>query len=194
MSIGAFMDQCDYPIACVNVLDFPNLTPDIPHFISCVFPICKHSLILTINRSMDDLSHAWMGTIGYSWVKTSQVATKRVLSKDANQLRASMGIKGEKRKNVYELSGPETIRFDSQRMMNWVLITKAGFYTFVHHDSNGLLTWVMVSTGSKIWGLWRIKDHTGTQIGQWRAHMDTGFDRCKSGDLFNALLVRGAVL
>jgi hypothetical protein len=144
---------------------------------------------------MDDLSHAWMTTVGYSWVKKSQVATKRILSKEANQFRARMNITTEKRKQGYDISGPETVRFDSQRMMNWVLVTKAGYYTFVHHDSNGLITWVTVLTGSKIWGCWRIQDHTGTQQGQWKRHMDTGFHRHKSdGDLLNALLVRGAIL
>jgi hypothetical protein len=147
---------------------------------------------------MDDLSHAWMSTVTYSWVKPSQVASggnKRILSKGAARLRAQMNLTADKRKCSYEVSGPETVRFDSQRMMNWVLVTKAGYYTFVHHDSNGLLTWVMVLTGSKIWGLWKIQDHTNTQRGQWKAHMQRGFDKQKSdGDLFNALLVRGAVL
>lgn len=139
-----------------------------------------------------------MTTVTYSWLKPSKVAlggNKRILSKDATQRRAQMNLPKDNREPRYEISGPETVRFDSQRMMNWVLMTKAGFYTFIHHDSNGLLTWVMVLAGSKIWGLWKVQDHSNSQRGQWKTHLERGFDKKKSdGDLFNALLVREAVL
>jgi hypothetical protein len=137
-----------------------------------------------------------MSTVNLSFVDLPKVApTKRTLSKGAKEARASLGIHKDLREVKFKSTGPEVVRFDTQRMMNWILITNAGYYTYIHHDSNGLLTWAMVGIGSKCWGTWDIKDHTTTAKGQWEAHMLKGFHREKSdGDLHNALLTRGTVM
>jgi hypothetical protein len=49
------------------------------------------------------------------------------------------------------IPGMQIIRADAWKQQHWHLLTHARFPTWVHHDAAGLLTWVKVGTGMKIW-------------------------------------------
>lgn len=47
--------------------------------------------------------------------------------------------------------GPEYIESDVDKMRRWILLSAALFYTWPHHDAAGLITWISLLTGMKIW-------------------------------------------
>jgi hypothetical protein len=51
------------------------------------------------------------------------------------------------------VAGPQVIRMCTWQMMQWNLLTHAGFVTFPHKDANGLCTWIYSHTGVKIWAI-----------------------------------------
>jgi hypothetical protein len=48
-------------------------------------------------------------------------------------------------------TGPIVVSHDQIRSENWVLVTHGGAYTALHHDAEGLATYVAVNCGAKIW-------------------------------------------
>jgi hypothetical protein len=68
------------------------------------------------------------------------------------------------------LEGPQVIRMCTWKMMQWNLISHAGFATHIHKDSNGLCTWIYAHTGLKIWAVIRPKyksrDNTRAKVQQ----------------------------
>lgn len=51
----------------------------------------------------------------------------------------------------------DNLPYDIQRMRHWALMANGGFVTHPHHDAHGLATWVAVTTGAKMWTLFRAK-------------------------------------
>jgi hypothetical protein len=49
------------------------------------------------------------------------------------------------------LQGIQYARADLWKQQHWHLLTHAGFPTSIHHDAAGVLSWVKVGTGMKIW-------------------------------------------
>jgi hypothetical protein len=63
--------------------------------------------------------------------------------------------KGKKSSRVW--IGPQVILFDNWRTMGWDLLTHGGFLTYPHHDADGFCTFLYPRSGSKIWGIIRVK-------------------------------------
>lgn len=54
---------------------------------------------------------------------------------------------------------PKTVPLDLLLARHWNLVTMAGFYTWPHHDANGLCTWGSVQgDGAKLWGIITFRD------------------------------------
>ena len=54
--------------------------------------------------------------------------------------------------------GPQTMLHDFWRGQGWDIVTHSGFLTYNHHDVSGFLTYVYPRSGSKIWGIIRIRN------------------------------------
>ena len=53
--------------------------------------------------------------------------------------------------------GPQVILYDMWRGQGWDIITHGGFFTYVHHDASGAVTFVTPRSGEKIWGIVKAK-------------------------------------
>ncbi|KAI6042282.1 hypothetical protein EDC04DRAFT_2601068 [Pisolithus marmoratus] len=62
----------------------------------------------------------------------------------------------EKGKEFY---GVHTMHEDAERLWGWDLLTHGGFLTYPHHDAEGLCTYIMVLSGTKIWGYFNMGTH-----------------------------------
>jgi hypothetical protein len=95
--------------------------------------------------------------------------------------------------------GPETVSFDCFKLRTWHLLTMAGFYTYPHHDSDGLCTWVTMQGGVKIWGIRRLPREPAT-VSEWsllqEKYLKGQSDAIplEFGDIFNLFLCPGSVL
>ncbi|KAI0065656.1 hypothetical protein BV25DRAFT_1913669 [Artomyces pyxidatus] len=56
-------------------------------------------------------------------------------------------------------SGTGLVTIDAFHFRHWDLMTTASFYTWPHHDANGLCTWASVRDGCKFWGIVRFKSN-----------------------------------
>ena len=50
-----------------------------------------------------------------------------------------------------QVGGPFEIKFDIGRLRRWTLLTGPYFFTYPHYDASGLATFMVVTTGMKIW-------------------------------------------
>lgn len=55
----------------------------------------------------------------------------------------------------------DLVRPDVWRLRYWTLLHHGGFFTYPHHDANGLATWIIPEAGFKFWGILRPKGLTG---------------------------------
>jgi len=98
--------------------------------------------------------------------------------------------------------GLQAIAFDCFRMRNWHLVTMAGFFTYTHHDSDSLNTWISVCGGAKIWGIHRLPKVTGKPgvLKAWEALQEHYLVQqnkailLEDGDVFNLFLCEGSIL
>ncbi|KAF8065969.1 hypothetical protein FPV67DRAFT_1670545 [Lyophyllum atratum] len=61
--------------------------------------------------------------------------------------------------NLPEILKGERLVGDFHRARSWALLHHAGVLTFIHHDAEGLLTFIRILIGGKMWGIVRPKDY-----------------------------------
>jgi hypothetical protein len=98
---------------------------------------------------------------------------------------------------LYAFKGPEAVRVDTWKSVQWDVLTAAGFYTLPRHDNHGYLTYVTMLSGMKLWSLLKLKRGCtdsallfGRQLQV--ATSDTAYRELCEQD--NLCLVRGTVL
>lgn len=62
---------------------------------------------------------------------------------------------------------------DSIKLRRWALMASGGFVTHIHHDANGLSTWVSVTVGAKLWTFFRCVHQEPSRIFQARKKLAT---------------------
>jgi hypothetical protein len=72
---------------------------------------------------------------------------KRLPTKESQQ------YKEPKDQQTQRLYAAQVIRLDSWALMQWNIISHAGFLTHHHKDANGLCTWMYAHTGVKLWAV-----------------------------------------
>lgn len=82
---------------------------------------------------------------------------------------------------------------DSVRLRRWALMASGGFVTHVHHDANGLCSWVTVATGSKLWTYFRCKHNDPEQVSAARLAL-AEFDRASDISMLEEHFELGTVL
>ncbi|KAI0058927.1 hypothetical protein BV25DRAFT_1918846 [Artomyces pyxidatus] len=143
-SLGKFLQLSKTQDACGNLMDSLQVDGGAPPFIEAV---------------SDDV-WAWKTTCreGYeeegvklqSQVKKGSVKARKKAMEAARQA-------GED--PAADEVGPRIATIDSFNFRHWDLVTMAGFFTWPHHDANGLCTWASVRDGAKIWGMIRFRDN-----------------------------------
>lgn len=95
---------------------------------------------------------------------------------------------------------PQVIRLSTWKIMQWNLMTHAGFATFPHKDANGFCTWIYAHVGIKIWAIIRPR-YTEKHDTPWklanlhRMIMDANADQLdQHGDISTVFLSAGDLL
>jgi hypothetical protein len=95
---------------------------------------------------------------------------------------------------------PQVVRLETWKIMQWNLLTHAGYATFPHKDANGLCTWVYAHVGIKIWAVVRPKcteqhDSDRKLTSLHREVLNAGADELdQHGDVFTVFLSTGTLL
>ncbi|KAI0062399.1 hypothetical protein BV25DRAFT_1838261 [Artomyces pyxidatus] len=128
--------------ACGNLMDSPQVDDCAPTFV----------------RSLADDRWAWKVTAREGYEKEG-LSLQKLTLKDTQKARSdAMQIaKDADRDPVPDDVGPRVATVDSFHFRHWDLVTMSGFYTWPHHDANGLCTWGSVRDGAKMWGMIRFR-------------------------------------
>lgn len=86
----------------------------------------------------------------------SQTATSPQPTSSSGSARSSSNNPKPKNDFDFQYTGfsgerPEYTEWDVDRMRRWLILSSAMFYTYPHHDTAGLTTWVELLSGLKIW-------------------------------------------
>ena len=61
-------------------------------------------------------------------------------------------------------------------MRHWALMANGGFVTHPHHDTHGLATWAAVTSGGKMWTLFRPRSEEFSAVQQALAQIAQALD------------------
>lgn len=96
------------------------------------------------------------------------------------------------------LRGPQVFRVSTWSIMQWTLMTHAGFLTYHHKDANGLCTWLYAHVGMKVWAVLepRYTDHHSSRarIHQLHRNIMNSAAIDEEADVFTAFLRPGQLL
>jgi hypothetical protein len=190
-TLEEFIDLSDDPAVCGNILDAPSLRSACPYVIRYLLA-CFFSLLLThqfCSRIADD-SRAFELTMHDCFTTLPTRYPKN----------PSKPYKEPTEKSQQHLVGAQVIRLSTWKIMQWNLITHAGFVTEKHKDANGMCTWVYAHVGTKIWAIVRPKYTTkhSTWTKQRELHRNimgaNTEDLSEYGDVFTTFLEKGQIL
>ncbi|KAI0056193.1 hypothetical protein BV25DRAFT_1842471 [Artomyces pyxidatus] len=165
---------------CGNLMDSPQVSGAAPPFIEYVFVlhegVCASQVIMS--REISDDKWAWLVTAhdGYEEagmelqygiedevmekvLKSHKQPSRKQLARMISAFRKKAIENARKAETDPPINkvGPRFASIDAHRFRHWDLMTTSGFYTFPHHDANGLCTWASVRDGCKIWAVARFK-------------------------------------
>ncbi|KII90905.1 hypothetical protein PLICRDRAFT_28797 [Plicaturopsis crispa FD-325 SS-3] len=127
-TIREFLAKSEDPNVCGNLLDLPQMR-------ASYFP-----LVLSLS---DD---------GKAWDSTKDDGLTDIPERSRPEDKDSGGLSMRRKK--WRSAGPVAITLDQTKLGQWLLLSHAGFLTFVHHDAAGLGTWVAPQGGSvKVWAI-----------------------------------------
>jgi hypothetical protein len=93
----------------------------------------------------------------------------------------------------------QVVRLSTWKIMQWNLVTHAGYMTCQHKDANGLCTWIYAHVGVKIWAIIRPKytaEHrTVRKVDNLhKSILDCGEDELDQHDVATVFLSAGELL
>ena len=132
----------------VNDIPF-HRTTTLKDFVDCVEDTTTCGNFLD-SKDLNPSVPMWMTPLLDSTVAWNQTMHLKFTQKAKKNKKSSPSV-------VIEPGGPSVIRSPTWTSQGWRLVTHPGFVTFPHHDCCGMCTYVIGTSGAKIWGVIRPK-------------------------------------
>ncbi|KAI0054669.1 hypothetical protein BV25DRAFT_1922482 [Artomyces pyxidatus] len=168
-TVGNFLRLSKYPKFCGNLMDSPQVDGRGPPFVEAISDDVWAWLV-TSREGYERAGLRLQAEVDIEATRLVQAANgKKKKKKKGSATELTNEILQQARENVMEkareaerdpevgAAGPRMVPVDAFQYRHWDLMTTAGYYTWHHHDANGLCTWAAVRDGCKFWALVRFR-------------------------------------